>query len=60
MKFYEQFNQVIQSYGMTPFSPSEFMTITEIFDNLTEEDSKNLAEDYAKEYMTYEYETMYR
>jgi hypothetical protein len=54
------FNQVILSYGMQPFTAMEFSSITEIFHNLTEEDIKNLANEYAKELMTYEYETMYR
>jgi hypothetical protein len=45
---------------MEPFTAMEFSSITEIFHNLTEEDIKNLADEYAKELMTYEYETMYR
>lgn len=53
------FNEVIESYGLMPFSTREFSTITELFHNLTDRDIRNLADDYAKEIITQEYETMY-
>lgn len=51
------FNDVIQSYGIRPFSAQEFSEVIEAFHNLTELDVKNLADDYAKEIITQEYET---
>jgi len=53
------FNDVILSYGLDPFTAKEFSEITEAFHNLTENDVKNLADDYAKEIITQQYETMY-
>jgi len=56
----ESFNEVILSYNLEPFSAGEFGEITETFHNMTEQDVINLADDYAKEIITQEYETMYR
>ena len=54
------FNEVITSYNLEPFNAFEFSQITETFHNMTERDVRNLADDYAKEIITQEYETMYQ
>lgn len=54
-----KFNEVIVSYKLDPFTEQEFSSITEMFHNMTEHDIINLAHDYAKELIVFDYESMY-
>lgn len=56
----ESFNEVILSYNLEPFTADEFSKITEVFHNMTENDVRDMAEDYAQEIITNDYETMYQ
>lgn len=58
-QLHTRFNQVIVSYNLEPFTNEEYHSITEMFHNMTEQDVVNLADDYAKEIITHDYETMY-
>lgn len=58
-QLHTKFNEVIVSYNLEPFTNEEYHSITEMFHNMTEQDVVNLADDYAKEIITHEYETMY-
>lgn len=53
------FNEVILSYDLPQFTAEEFSQITEVFHNMTETDVRNMAEEYAREIITYNYETMH-
>jgi hypothetical protein len=58
-QLHTKFNEVIVSYNLEPFTNEEYHSITEMFHNMTEQDVVNLADDYAKEIITHDYETMY-
>jgi hypothetical protein len=58
-QLHTKFNEVIVSYKLEPFTNEEYHSITEMFHNMTEQDVVNLADDYAKEIITHDYETMY-
>jgi hypothetical protein len=58
-QLHTKFNEVILSYNLEPFTNEEYHSITEMFHNMTERDVVNLADDYAREIITHDYETMY-